>query len=132
MQWRARGGRQSLTALPPSLRFLLLGTAGTGKTHTAKTFIGKARQTFGSFGSVLTLAFSRVAAANLGDGASTIDSVFHTNSADARADLTGENLDRLVSQLRDVKLNVIDKISTVGAAQFEIISRRLDQVGKAL
>ncbi len=44
----------------------------------------------------------------------------------------GESLDRLVQQLRDVELLVIDEISTVGAAQFEIISRRLDQVGKRL
>lgn len=125
--------RQSLTAsTPPRLRLLLLGTAGTGKTHTAKTFIGKARQTFGSFGSVLTLAFSGVAAANLGDGASTIDSIFHTNSADAQADLRGDSLEHLVNRLRGVQLLVIDEISTVGAAQFAIISRRLDQVGKAL
>lgn len=125
--------RQSLAASPPPrLRLLLLGTAGTGKTHTAKTFIGKARQTFGSFGSVLTLAFSGVAAANLGDGASTIDSIFHTNSADAQADLRGDSLERLVNRLRGVQLLVIDEISTVGAAQFAIISRRLDQVGKAV
>ena len=50
--------------------------------------------------------------------ASTIDNVFHTNSAAASEDITGENLDRLVSQLRDVKLIVIDEISTVGAAEF--------------
>jgi len=78
------------------------------------------------------LAFSGVAAANLGDGAGTIDSVFHTNSDDAKADLAGDSLDRLFEKLRHVKLLVIDEISTVGAAQFEIISRRLDQVGKAL
>ena len=96
---------QSLTASPPPrLRLLLLGTAGTGKTYTAKTFIGKARQTFGSFGSVLTLAFSGVAAANLGDGASTIDSFFHTNAADARSDLRGESLERLVDLLRGVQM----------------------------
>ena len=80
----------------------------------------------------MTLAFSGVAAANLGDGASTIDSVFHTNADNARADLSGDSLDRLLEKLRHVKLLVIDEISTVGAAQFEIISRRLDQVGKAL
>ena len=102
-QWaqsRKRWG-QSLTASPsPRLRLLLLGTAGTGKTHTAKTFIGKARQTLGSFGAVLTLAFSGVAAANLGDGASTIDSIFYTNSAAVSADLRGDSLERLVTRLR--------------------------------
>ena len=124
--------RQSLTAPPRPLRLLLLGTAGTGKTHTAKAFIAKARHTFGRFESVLTLAFSGVAAANLGDGASTIDSIFHTNADDAKSDLSGEKLDDLVNKLRHVQLLVIDEISTVGAAQFEIMSRRLEQVGKTL
>ena len=76
------------------------------------------------------MACSGVAAANLGDGAGTIDSIFHTNTADAREDLVGESLDRLVEQLRHVHLLVIDEISTIGAAQFEIMSRRLEQVGK--
>ena len=92
----------------------------------------KVGRIFGSFDSVLTLAFSGVAASNLGDGASTIDSVFHTNSDNAKEDLSGDALDRLLEKLRHVKLLVLDEISTVGAAQFEIISRRLDQVGKAL
>ena len=132
LHWRQAVGRQSLTAAPPPLRFLLLGTAGTGKTYTAKTFIAEARRTLGSFEAVLTLAFSGVAAANLGDGASTIDSVFHTNKGDAHADLEGDGLDRLVEKLRRVELLVIDEISTVGAASFEIINRRLQQVRMAL
>ncbi|MBM4179915.1 MAG: hypothetical protein FJ211_11410, partial [Ignavibacteria bacterium] len=36
-------------AAPPKLRMMLLGTAGTGKTHVAKLAIRKARRTFGSF-----------------------------------------------------------------------------------
>jgi len=123
--------RQPLVA-PPKFRMMLLGTAGTGKTHVAKLAIRKARRTFGSFHSVLTVAFSGVAAANLGDGARTIDSVFHTNSENAAEDLSGENLDRLVDRLRHVQLLVIDEVSTVGAPSFEIISRRLEQVGKVL
>ena len=122
---------QSLTA-PPSLRLLLLGTAGTGKTHTAKLAIARARRVFGSFHSVLTVAYSGVAAANLGDGARTVDSVFHTNTEHAMDDRTGEALDKLVGLLRDVQLLVIDEVSTLGAAQFEIMSRRLEQVGKVL
>ena len=110
-QWAQARKRwsQSLTASsPPRLRLLLLGTAGTGKTHTAKTFIGKARQTFGSFRSVLTLAFSGVAAANLGEGASTIDSIFHTNAADASTDLRGDRLDALVNRLRGVQMALME------------------------
>jgi len=49
-----------------------------------------------------------------------------------KEDLTGEALDMLVAQHRDVELLLIDEISTVGAGQFEMISRRLEQIGKAL
>ena len=120
------------TPTPPRCRLLLLGTAGTGKTHTAKLAITKARRTLGSFQSVLTVAFSGVAAANLGGGARTVDSIFHTNTKKAAQDLKGSDLDDLVALLRDVELLVIDEISTVGAAAFELISRRLEQVGKVL
>ena len=78
------------------------------------------------------MAFSGVAAANIGDGARTVDSVFHTNTDTAAEDLSGEALDRLVETLRHVQLLVIDEVSTVGAASFEIVSRRLEQVGKVL
>lgn len=114
----------------PSLEFLLLGTAGTGKTHTAKAAITSTRLLFQNFRSVLTLAFSGVAAANLGSGSCTIDSVFHTNADDASHDLVGESLDRLVETVRPVRLIVIDEISTVGAAQFAIIAKRLTQAAR--
>ena len=66
---------------------------------------------------MLTLAFSGVAAANLGGGSRTIDSVSHTNSNGAFEDAVGDQLDQLVEQLGDVELLLIDEISTVGAAQ---------------
>jgi len=60
---------------------------------------------------VMTLAFSGVAAANLGSGARTIDSVFHTNQENAGAvDLVGDQLDKLVEVLWRVRLIVIDEI----------------------
>jgi len=68
-----------------------------------------------SYDSVLTMAFTGVAAANLGTGSKTIDSVFHTNRADALEDLAGEQLDALVDELTPVKLLVIDEVSTCGA-----------------
>ena len=55
-----------------------------------------------SYESVLTMAFTGVAAANLGAGSKTIDSVFHTNRADALEDLAGEQLDALVDELTPV------------------------------
>ena len=116
----------------PVLEFLLLGTAGTGKTYTAKAGITKVRHVFQDFNAVLTVAFSGVAAANLGSGSRTIDSIFHTNTEEAAKDLVGDALDRLVSTLRSVRILVIDEISTVGAAQFAIVARRLQQVGRVL
>jgi hypothetical protein len=111
--------------LPPGLEFLLLGTAGTGKTHTAKAGITKVRHLFRDFNAVLTLAFSGVAAANLGSGSRTIDSIFHTNTDDAASDLCGQGLDRLADVLRPVKLIVIDEISTVGAAQLALVAKKI-------
>ena len=87
--WRCRS-RHDVSSEPPGLRLLLLGTAGTGKTHTAKVAIRQVRRLFGRYRSVLTLAFSGVAAANLGGGAQTIDSIFHTNAEDACEDLFGD------------------------------------------
>jgi hypothetical protein len=73
LAWRQR---KIWTEPPPSLRLLLLGTAGTGKTHTAKTAISRVRHSLGSFSSVATVAHTGVAAANLGGGAVTINSCF--------------------------------------------------------
>ena len=86
----------------------------------------------GRFDSVLTLAFSGVAAANLGGGSRTIDNIFHTNVDEAQQDLVGEQLGRLVEELRHAELLLIDEISTVGAGQLEIVNRRLQQVARVL
>ena len=116
----------------PELRLLLLGTAGTGKTHTAKLCMRYARQAFGRYDSVLTVAFSGVAAANLGGGSRTIDSICHTNAHNASQDLVGDNLAALAAEFHHVQLLLVDEISTVGAAQFELMSRRLQQVARVL
>ena len=129
---RPASGRRAPPALLPGMAQLLLGTAGTGKTHTAKTAIGRIRSCFGSFQSVLTVAFSGVAAANLGSGARTIDSIFHTNTDHAAEDLVGDSLDALVDLLQHVRLIVIEEISTIGAVQFAVLCRRLQQVSRVL
>ena len=131
LRWRTTSRRQSLTA-PPKLRLLVLGTAGTSKTHSAKCAITRVRRTLGSYDSVLTLAFSGVASANLGSDSRTIDSIFHTNNKGAGDDLASEQLDKLVAELRAVELLVIDEISTCGAVTLEIVSRRLHQVARVL
>ena len=58
--------------------------------------------------------------------------MFRTNRADAVADLTGDALDNLVSDLESVELLVIDEISTCGAAPLEVVSRRMQQVARVL
>ena len=70
---------------------------------------------------MLTVAHSGVAAANLGDGARTVDSVFNKNTDTSTEDLTGDALDKAVAILRHMQLLVIDEISTIEATQFEII-----------
>ena len=140
VEWAGRRAawREALPAatgparIGPSLRLTVLGTAGTGKTHAAKIAINEVRKRFQSYGSVVTMAFSGVAAANLGSGATTIDSIFHTNVASAADDLTGDRLDDLVELLQDVQLLVIDEVSTCGAAAFEIVNRRMQQVARVL
>ena len=119
-------------ALPPRLQVLLLGTAGTGKTHTAKIGITEVRLLLGSYESVLTMAFSGVASANLGTGSRTTDSIFHTNRAGAAEDLVGKELDILVDELGCVDFILIDEISTCGAGTFEVVSRRMQQVARVL
>ena len=118
--------------LPPRLQVLLLGTAGTGNTHTAKIGITEVRLLLGSYESVLTMAFSGVASANLGTGSRTIDSISHTNRAEAAEDLIGPELDTLVDELGCVEFIVIDEISTCGAGTFEVVSRRVQQVARLL
>ena len=98
--------------MPPKLQLLLLSTAGTGKTHTAKIGITEVRIALGSCDSVLTMAFSRV--------------------ADAGQDLAGVDLDNLVNELQNVQLIVIDEISTCGAASLEVVSRRMQQVARVV
>ena len=76
---------------------LLLGTAGTGKTYMAKAGITEAPLMIESCDSVLSMAFTGVAAANLGVGSKAIDSVFRTNRVDVVEYLTGDALGNLVS-----------------------------------
>ena len=80
---------------------------------------------------MLLVAHSGVAAANLGGGASTIDSIFRFGGDNKDQDLEGTALDELIKEIGDAELLVIDEISTVGAGQLEMISRRLEQVAKA-
>ena len=109
----------------------MLGTAGTSKTHTAEATIATAKEILGRHSSIASVAHTGVAAANLGGGASTIDSLFKLGGKNEE-DLDGEALDALVKTFEHVEFLLIDEISTVGGAQFEMISRRLEQVGKML
>jgi hypothetical protein len=76
-----------------------------------------------SFESVLLTAHTGVAAVNMGGGAATINSIFKLGGNSEDVDLDGDKLEDLVEELSETKLVIIDEISTVGAAQFEMISR---------
>jgi hypothetical protein len=78
------------------------------------------------------VAHTGVAAANMGGGAATINSVFKFASNNMEEDLDGDRLNELVESLSKTRLIIIDEISTVGSAQLEMISRRLEQVAKSI
>ena len=81
---------------PPPLRLLLLGTAGTGKTHTVSCAVKAVRQILQDYDSVRLVAHTGVAAANLGGGATTIDSTFRLVGDAGVEDLEGKGLDDFV------------------------------------
>ena len=109
------------------LLLMTLGTAGTGKSHVIKGTAMRCRLLFKSFKSVRTMAPTGVAAANLGDGSCTLDSIFLTQHEE---DLDDEKLDRLCEELSELRLLIIDEQSMLGAAAFYIIHRRLLQLVK--
>lgn len=129
LQWTADA---CAAAVPPPLDFLLLGTAGSGKTHTVKCIVQRVRQLFKKYDAVVVCAHTGVASANVGGGASTIDSIFKLRGAHAESDLEGAALDSFVETFQGVELLVIDEISMVGAYQLEMIHRRLQQMQKAV
>jgi hypothetical protein len=131
----ARGVVAAIDGVTPEvkpLRIVMLGTAGTGKTLTLRCACDEARLLFGNYDSVLKMAHTGVAAANMGGGAATIDSACKLAGDDFCKDLDGERLQTLVEAFRHVKLVVIDEISTMSAVQFEMVHRRLEQVAKSL
>lgn len=130
--YSARGSAKRSPPLPPKSQLLLLSTAGTGKTRTAKVGITEVRIPLGSYDNVLTMAFNGMAPANLGASASTIDNIFHTIHCEAGEDLTSVDLDNLVDELQHVQLIVIDEMSTCGAASPEGVSRHMQQVARVV
>ena len=117
---------------PAGIALLLLRSAGSFETHTSTFSTRTVRWLFGRYASVLMLAFCGVAPSNLGGGFRKIDSVFHTDADGALEDLSGYQLDRLVQELRNVELLLIDEISPDGVAQLESMNRRLQHVARVL
>ena len=97
-----------------------------------KCAVHATRLAFTSFDSVLMTAHTGVAAANMGGGASTVNSLFKITGDTEADDLEGDKLTDLCTKLQNVKLLVIDEVSMLSGLQLEMISRRLDQVMKTI
>ena len=109
-------------------RLVLLGTAGTGKTLTTQCAVTAARLAYGNCDAVATVAHTGAAASNMGGGAVTIDKLFKLSGDNADRDLQCDALRDVAELFFTVRLVVVDEISMVGAAQFEMINRRLQQI----
>eukprot|EP00660_Eupelagonema_oceanica_P007192 gene7192-15539_t len=112
--------------LLPKLRTFLLGTAGSGKTHTLKLAIARVCEILGD-DAVLICAHTGVAAFNVGGGAETINSLFKLGSSGDYEPLVGLSETELIDRLGKCCLLVIDEISMVGCCQFGGQSLRLEQ-----
>jgi hypothetical protein len=116
--------------LPPEpLNMIWLGTAGTGKTETLKALLRHWETT--GFGKVRIAAFTGVAASNVGQGATTLHSLFRlhdVNSASGELNaMQGKALEEFNEELNGCRLLVIDEISMVSKTVLAQISTRLQE-----
>ena len=116
--------------LPPKpLNMVWLGTAGTGKTETLKACLRHWETT--GFGKVRIAAFTGVAASNVGQGATTLHSLFRlhdVNSASGELNpMQGKALEEFIEELDGCRLLVIDEISMVSKTVLAQISTRLQE-----
>ena len=115
---------QSFGPVPPPLRMVLLGTAGTGKTQAPRRIVRAAREIFASGDSVFVSAHTGVAASNVGCGARTLASFFKTMGESGRKPADEETLRSLHRLFARCVLLITDAISMVGAQQFAAVSIR--------
>ena len=116
----------SLAAL--SAPALLLGTAGTGKTTTMQV-ANDALERSGLAGRVVRMAYTGVAASNMGAGSRTIMSLLRLNSRNAffgqLAPLSEDDMRELDAELGRMAVLEIDELSMVEKLVLAYIHRRL-------
>jgi len=112
----------------PCLRGLLLGFAGTGKTHATKAFVDVVHAKCP--GSVICVAPTGVAAQNLKEqGCETIHSVFRlmAGTGDHFGDIDEVGIEQFAASFEGKKLLVVDEVSMCGRGVLAQVSRRLDE-----
>ena len=119
------------------LRLLLLGTAGTGKTHTVQTLLQELKGTLRRYGYegdfVKISAPTGCAAFNIRFQASTLHRLFEMRNPRKWKDLDEHSmmLQRFQEKMDAVRLLVIDEISMVGKQLMGKISSRCRQAKTA-
>ena len=111
----------------PVLQAMLLGTAGTGKTTTLKAVLQALEGM--NFGGVMKVAYTGVAASNVGVGARTLSDLLRLARVNPTSQqlipLQGDELVELNDDLQGLQLLVIDEISMVSRTMLAMIDQRL-------
>ena len=122
------GGGKQLRQAALSAPVLLLGTAGTGKTTTMQA-ANDALERSGLAGRIVRMAYTGVAASNMGAGSRTIMSLLRLNSRNAffgqLAPLSEDDMRELDAELGRMAVLEIDELSMVEKLVLTYIHRRL-------
>ena len=103
----------------------LSGTAGTGKTYTARQLIAQSPK-----GSVILAATTGIAAVNLGEGTTINAALKYFNTSDLQERYTNGVLQGVLRKHRrcGVRRILIDEKSMLSGQQLTLISRAIDEV----
>jgi hypothetical protein len=130
---RVQRAAGSASAPMPPLRLMLLGTAGTGKTHALQTLLQELKRTvlppLTAANSIRVAAPTGCAAFNVRFGASTLHRLFDIRNPH-RWESLPENSKRLLAfqeKLRDLLVLIFDEVSMIGRQLMGKVDSRCEQ-----